>query len=226
MKNILKPGSTVLFQGDSITDCGRNRETSNEKPGNELGQGYPAKIAAIWEILFPGSGVRFLNRGISGNRSSDLLERYEKDFRALNPDLISILIGINDTWRRYDRNDPTAADLFENRYRTLLGSIRRDMPKTIIVIMEPFLLGSIPERKIWREDLDPKIQAVRGLAMEYADFFIPMDGIFARCAVEGIREADMAADGVHPTPLGHGIIASEWIRALESPPEKTYNKVR
>jgi len=210
MKSIIKPNSVVLFQGDSITDCGRNKET-----GADLGQGYPAKIAGIWEILFPGSNVNFINRGISGNRTKDLLERYEKDFKALKPDLVSILIGINDTWRRYDRNDPTPVELFESNYRTLLKNIKQDLPRASIVIMEPFLLGSVPERNLWREDLDPKIQVARCLAKEYADKFIPMDGIFTRYAVEGVKEADMAADGVHPTPLGHGIMAIEWLKVLD-----------
>ena len=209
MADYLRSNSVVLFQGDSITDCGRNKET-----GEDLGSGYPAKIAAVWEILFPGSGVNFINRGISGNRTGDLLNRYEKDFKALKPDVVSILIGINDTWRRYDSNDPTGVDVFESRYRTLLANLKRDLPKAAIVIIEPFLLSSVPERILWREDLDPKIQAVRGLAKEYADVFIPLDGIFTRYAVEGIKDIDMAADGVHPTSLGHGIIASEWLRAL------------
>jgi lysophospholipase L1-like esterase len=211
MKNLLKPGSVVLFQGDSITDCGRNKET-----GEDLGGGYPAKVAAVWEALFPDSGVSFVNRGISGNRAKDLLERYEKDFKAVKPDLVSILIGINDTWRRYDKNDPTDAALFERHYRALLENLKRDMPGTPLVIIEPFLLNSIPERSSWREDLDPKIQVVRSLAKEYADFFIPMDGIFVRYTVEGIKETEMAADGVHPTPLGHGIIASEWLRTISA----------
>ena len=213
MKNLLKPGSTVLFQGDSITDCGRDRQI-----GTDLGKGYPAKIAGIWEILFPDSGVRFVNRGISGNRTGDLLERYEKDFKEIKPDLVSILIGINDTWRRYDRNDPTSTDLYENRYRKLLQNLKRDFPNIKIIIIEPFLLSSIPERDLWREDLDPKIQSVRKLAKEYADIFIPMDGIFVRYAVNGIKEAEMAADGVHPTPLGHAIMAYEWLQALKTEP--------
>ena len=220
MKNILKPFSTVLFQGDSITDCGRNREliynpqSSNPQSKDDLGQGYPAKIALLWDIYFPNSGIRFFNRGISGNRVTDLLERYEKDFLAINPDLISILIGINDTWRRYDKNDPTDVEVFESNYRKLLSKIKLDMPNAFIVIMEPFLLSSMPERDQWREDLDPKIQAVRRLAKKYADVFIPMDGIFAYYTVQGTKESLMAADGVHPTPLGHGIIGSEWLRAL------------
>jgi lysophospholipase L1-like esterase len=207
MKNILAPGMTVLFQGDSITDCGWNRQDENS-----LGGGYPARVAGLWNNLAPGATVRFFNRGISGNRVKDLLDRYDRDFRALQPDLVSILIGINDTWRRYDSNDPTSTEKFEESYRALLENLKRDLPRTKILIMEPFLLRTTPA-KDWREDLDPKIQAVRGLAKEFADVFIPLDGIFTRYAVEGRREADMAADGVHPTSAGHGIIALEWLRA-------------
>jgi lysophospholipase L1-like esterase len=209
MKNVFSKGTTVLFQGDSITDAKRVR-----KDGNSLGAGYPAKVAGIWENIFPGSELRFLNRGISGNRAKDLLERYQADFHALKPDLVSILIGINDTWRRYDSNDPTSTEKYKENYRTLLENIKRDLPGATIVIIEPFLLNSDPAKNRWREDLDPKIHAARQLAKEFADVFIPMDGIFARYAVEGVNEVDMSADGVHPTPQGHSIIAAEWLKAL------------
>ncbi|GHV68777.1 lipase [Spirochaetia bacterium] len=208
MKTIFDDIKTVLFQGDSITDCGRDYQNKDS-----LGAGYPAKIAGIWENIFPEKKLTFINRGISGNRAIDLLGRYETDFKALRPDLVSILIGINDTWRRYDSGDPTTAADFEKNYRTLLENLKRDLPKAIIVIMEPFLLETTPP-KDWREDLDPKIQAVRNLAKEYADVFVPLDGIFTRYAVEGLDEAAMAADGVHPTPTGHGIIALQWLKAL------------
>ncbi|MDR0718183.1 MAG: SGNH/GDSL hydrolase family protein [Treponema sp.] len=209
MKRYVNEKSLVLFQGDSITDCGRARDD-----GSDLGDGYPARVAGLWRNLFPGSGAGFLNRGISGNRAKDLVARYDADFRALKPDLVSVLIGINDTWRRYDSADPTSTEVYEKNYRTLLENLKRDLPQAAIVIIEPFLLNSDPAKALWREDLDPKIQAVRRLAKEFADVFIPLDGIFARYAVEGIREADMSADGVHPTPRGHGIIAAEWLKAL------------
>jgi lysophospholipase L1-like esterase len=210
MKSYLNEKSVVLFQGDSITDCGRARND-----GSSLGEGYPANAAGLWQNLFPGSGTRFLNRGVSGDRTKNLLERYDADFKALKPDLVSILIGINDTWRRYDSGDPTSTETYEKNYRTLLEKLKTDLPGAAIVIIEPFLLNSDPAKALWREDLDPKIQAARRLAKEFADVFIPMDGIFARCAVEGVSEADMSADGVHPTPRGHGIIAAEWLKALK-----------
>ncbi|MDR3249007.1 MAG: SGNH/GDSL hydrolase family protein [Treponema sp.] len=210
MKNFLTENGVVLFQGDSITDCGRVRTDA----GN-LGAGYPAKIAETWQSRFPGSKLKFLNRGVSGDRTVNLLERYDVDFRALKPDLVSILIGVNDTWRHYDANDPTTTEQYEKNYRVLLQNIKRDLPQAKIVIIEPFLLCSDPAKAIWREDLDPKIQAARRLAREFADVFVPMDGIFVRYAVAGIKDTDMSADGVHPTPLGHQIIAKEWLKSIE-----------
>jgi lysophospholipase L1-like esterase len=209
IKQIFAKGTTILFQGDSVTDCNREREDPRS-----LGEGYPAKIAGLWETLFPESGPRFINRGVSGNRTGDLLDRYQNDFAALKPDLISILIGINDTWRRYDSSDPTGAEKFERNYRSLLERIKRDLPKASILIMEPFLLDSDPAKRLWREDLDPKIQIVRNLAREFADALIPLDGILASYAAGGVKDADMSADGVHPTSRGHGIIAGEWLKAL------------
>jgi lysophospholipase L1-like esterase len=214
MKSVLA-GKRVLFQGDSVTDCGRDREDFPNRDGSLLGYGYPAKIAALYGILFPETETVFLNRGISGNRTGDLLERYERDFRDIKPDLISILIGINDVWRRYDRDDPTSPEGFEQNYRTLLERLKGDLPGVKILIMEPFLLHPLPDRRQWHEDLDPKIQVVRKLAGEFADYFLPTDGILARYAAEGIPEGSIAADGVHPTPAGHGILAYEWLRCLE-----------
>ncbi|MDR0401007.1 MAG: GDSL-type esterase/lipase family protein, partial [Treponema sp.] len=145
MKPCVNEKSLVLFQGDSITDCDRSRED-----GNDLGNGYPAKIAGLWRNLYPGLGPRFLNRGISGNRVRDLTARYDADFRALKPDLVSILIGINDTWRRYDSGDPTSTEAYEKNYRILLENLKRDLPGAAIVIMEPFLLNSDPAKAQWR----------------------------------------------------------------------------
>jgi lysophospholipase L1-like esterase len=209
VKKLLSKGTTILFQGDSVTDCQRIREDENS-----LGEGYPAKIAGLWNILYPESGLRFVNRGVSGDRTADLLKRYQNDFAAVKPDLVSILIGINDTWRRYDSNDPTSAEKFEQNYRDLLERLKRDLPAAAIVIIEPFLLDSDPAKRLWREDLDPKIQIVRNLAREFADIFIPMDGLFASYAAGGTKDTDMSADGVHPTPQGHSIIAKEWLGAL------------
>lgn len=201
-------GKRVLFQGDSITDCGRDRLKG------DCGQGYPAKVAEIYSCMHPESGTVFINRGISGNRSFDLLGRYEEDFLSVKPDFISILIGINDTWRRYDSADPTSTAQYEGNFRTLLGWLRRDLPETKLLVIEPFLIPADPQKEIWHEDLDPKIQAARRLAREYADYFLPMDGLFQSRIVQGASPAELSEDGVHPTDAGHAVIAEAYLKLL------------
>lgn len=208
MEAFFKPGQTVLFQGDSVTDCGRDFSDPNS-----LAQGYAGKVAAIYRTLF-GNTVQFYNRGVSGNRSCDLLARYETDFKAIRPDFISILIGINDTWRRYDANDPTSPEQFEANYRQLLTQLRRDFPGLKIMMMEPFLLPSAPEKQCFREDLDPKIQVARSLAAQYADYYLPLDGILNAACVNRYQPKMLSEDGVHPVELGHSLIAHAYLRAL------------
>ena len=110
MKTIFKAESTVLFQGDSITDWGRDGGLLMDmfpEGGGALGKGYAYRAAKIYELLFPNHPVKFINRGVSGDRCQNLLERYQKDILEVHPDYLSIMIGINDTWRRYDSNDIT-----------------------------------------------------------------------------------------------------------------------
>lgn len=210
MSRYFKDGQVVLFQGDSITDCNRDRDSGD----NPLGNGYPKKVTGLYNILYPNHKVTFLNKGISGNRVVDLLDRYDADFKEVNPDFISILIGINDTWRKYDSNDETTTEKFYEGYLLLLSKIKKDMPNCKIMIMEPFLLNSLPDRAKWREDLDPKIQVVRKLAVEFADYYLPLDGILAKAEAEEYTNVEMAEDGVHPTDIGHSIIAKEYLKAL------------
>ena len=199
--------ATILFQGDSITDAGRSRENDAE-----LGRGY-ANLAAAWfQMLYPEKNVRFLNRGISGNRVKDLQARWQEDCLALQPDLVSILIGINDTWRRYDRNDPTGTDAYIEGCRDLLSQIRKETQATLL-LLEPFVLPVPDDRKLWREDLDPKIQGLRELAREFEAVYVPLDGLFAAACCKQ-PPAFWAADGVHPTPAGHALIAKAWLEAV------------
>ena len=203
----IQPHATVLFQGDSITDAGRSREN-----GEDLGRGYAAMVAAWFSARYPGHSVRFLNRGISGNRTGDLLARWQEDCLDLHPTWVSILIGVNDTWRRYDAGDPTPTDVFEANYRALL-SMTADIVGSHIIILEPFLLPIPPDRAAWREDLGPKIAVVRALAREFNTLFVPLDGLFAAAATQ--REmAFWLPDGVHPTPAGHALIAQAWLQAV------------
>lgn len=203
---LISNGAVVLFQGDSITDSGRDRANDDH-----LGFGY-AMMAASWFMAqHPDHDVHFLNRGVGGDRTIDLKARWDRDCIALEPTLVSILAGINDTWRRYDQNDPTSAEGFEASYRELLERVR-DETNAQIVLLEPFLLHISEERRSWREDLDPKIEAVRRLAGEFGTSLVRLDDVFREVA-RFKPPHFWASDGVHPTPAGHAVIAREWLKA-------------
>jgi len=195
---------TILFTGDSITDCGRDRANAGH-----LGFGYAFFIASRLQALLAAPDLKIYNRGISGNRVRDLLGRVDADLISLKPSVVSILIGINDTWRCYDSNNPTGADAFEKDYRTLLEKIRDHLDARVI-LLEPFLLHVPADRYAWREDLNPKIDVTRKLAVEFEAELLPLDGIFAQEAAQA-PAAYWAADGVHPTAAGHALIAEAWL---------------
>lgn len=206
-KAVLEQGMRVLFQGDSITDAGR---TGAADSAASLGGGYPAVIADMLAAQVP--DVTVVNRGISGNRIYDLEARWTEDCIDLKPDIVSILIGINDTWRRYDSDllSPTAK--FEASYRRILDRVKAETSAQL-VILEPFVLPTPPDRADWREDLDPRIHAVRRIACDYGAVFLPLDGMFAEAATRQPLDSWLP-DGVHPSEAGHKLIAQAWIAAV------------
>ncbi|AZK48404.1 SGNH/GDSL hydrolase family protein [Paenibacillus lentus] len=201
----LKQDDVILFQGDSITDAGRDFSDYYS-----LGHGYPLLIAGRLGYRYPEKNLKFLNRGISGNRVVDLQERWNEDCLALKPTVVSIYIGINDTWRRYDNGMPTTSQQFESSYRDLLERTTKSL-NARLVLVDPFVLPHPEDRKGWREDLDPKIQVVRQLAREFGALLVPLDGLFA-AACSKAEPAYWAGDGVHPSPAGHELIADAWLR--------------
>lgn len=181
----------ILFQGDSITDAGRDRDDIHN-----LGNGYPKDAAKYITEYFDGMDFEFVDLGISGNQTKDLVERLQADFIDIQPDIVSILIGVNDTWHHAADKSWIPNELFESNYRTILEAIKTKT-KAKIVMIEPFLLPA-EDKLFFREDLDPKIQVVRKLAREYADLYIPLDGILAAACV-GTDYKVFSEDGVHPT---------------------------
>ena len=204
----LKENMTILFQGDSITDAGRSYENDGE-----LGCGYPYLVANLLNVAFPELKLKIFNKGISGNRVVDLTERWQKDCLDIKPDILSILIGVNDTWRRYDSNMITTADDYYNGYRKLLTDVKEEFPNTKIVLLEPFLLTVNETIEGFYDDLDDKIKKVRKLASEFEAIYVPLDGLFAQASA--IREpAFWSSDGVHPSAAGHMLIAQNWVKAV------------
>lgn len=209
----LKRNDHVLFFGDSITDCDRG---SGANEG--LGNGYAMLLAAHLNAHFPARNFRFSNAGISGNRVCDLEARLQNDVLDAAPNFVSILIGINDTWRRYDSGIVSKIDDFENAYHRIVSQIQNSGAR--LMICEPFLLPLPDDRIAWREDLDPRIAACRRVAAKHGALYLPLDGLFAAAASSACASTRKAAfwahDGVHPSLAGHGLIAKEWLNVVSN----------
>ena len=209
---MIEPQDHILFYGDSITDAGRDRAAKAGDPAG-WGVGYAYQIAAYLSAQDPADEIIFTNKGVGGNRISDLEKRLKTDVLDEEPDVVSILIGINDVWRRYDAGEISEPEKFAASYRKILKKISADGAR--LVLLEPFLLPVPDDRRAWREDLNPKIDIVRDLAREFEATLVPLDGIFAAACAK--REpAFWAPDGVHPSPAGHALIARAWIDAMEA----------
>lgn len=168
---IFQQNDVILFQGDSITDWGRNHEDASS-----LGVGYAMMVAARLGYLYPEKNLTFINRGIGGNRIVDLQGRWDQDCLDLKPTWVSIYIGINDTWRRFDSGEETTPEQFEASYRDLIERTQKSLDAKLVLI-EPFVLPVPKDRRTWRQDLDPKIHIVRELAREYGAPLVPLDGL-------------------------------------------------
>ncbi|MET4059253.1 acyl-CoA thioesterase-1 [Arthrobacter sp. UYP6] len=191
----------TVFAGDSVTDCGRRDDDG-------LGDGYVRLLAASAYL----ADTAVVNRGTGGDRIEDLARRWDADVLAEQPQLISVLIGINDTWRRYDAGQETDQHTFLARYRALL---ERVAPESTLVLMEPFLLPVTAEQEQWRKDLDPKIAAVHRLAKEFGAVLVRTDEVLTSLVAAGAAPQSLALDGVHPTPLGHAAIADAWLESVQ-----------
>lgn len=188
----------ILFQGDSITDAGRDRNDYHN-----LGEGYPFYAAKYIAEEMPECEFEFIDLGISGNQTIDLVNRLQSDFIDIQPDVVSILIGVNDTWHRAHNRKWLGNDAFEANYRRILTEIK-EKTNAKILMLEPFLLPA-PDKEHFRVDLNPKIDIIRKLAREFADYYIPLDGLFAQAQL-GKADNHWSEDGVHPNANGSDFI--------------------
>ena len=200
----IKPHSLILFQGDSVTDCDRKFESMID-----LGKGYPNMIAGALWAKQPDDGLKFINRGISGNRTKDLYMRWVGDCINLQPDYVSILIGINDVWREFDSNDATPIEDFETNLRNVLDLTKRETDAKIIM-MEPFVLPYPLDRIKWLDTLAKRRELIKNLSKEYGATFVPLYDKLHEIGKK-IGYTYLAQDGVHPTPFGHAVIAKQWM---------------
>ena len=202
-------GATVLFQGDSITDAGRDYWDLGD-----LGAGYAAMAAERFSARHPEADVVFLNRGVSADRIRDLKERWQEDCLSLKPDVVSILVGINDAFAGLFWNDPISLESFEADYASILELTRRNLDAQII-LLEPFLLPVSKEVMPLMEDVDSRIRVVGKLAKEFEAVLVPLGSIFVEASKREAPEY-WSLDGVHPTQAGHELIAQSWLNSVES----------
>lgn len=211
---MLGAGYRISFQGDSITDAGRDRTRREANDGLALGHGYAYLASARLLADHPRLGLMLWNRGISGNRVPDLLARWQKDCLDLQPDLVSILIGVNDLWHTFDgRYTGSVAD-YEQGYRELLEQTKQALPRAQLVVCEPFALrcGVVTGR--WFPEFEERRAVASRLAREYGTRFVPFQSAFDAALNDDSPPSYWAADGVHPTPAGHQLMADTWLRAI------------
>jgi lysophospholipase L1-like esterase len=201
----------LLFKGDSITDAGRNKEEF--APANKgLGIGYAHLTAAELLASEPGKDWQIYNRGISGNRVVDLYARWKKDALVLRPDVLSILIGVNDTWHEYNNQNGVEVPRYDEFLRRLLSWSLETLPELKIVLLEPFVLPFGAVGEAWPAEIAERGEVVRKAAEDFGAVFAPLQDKFTEAAKKYGMEYWLR-DGVHPTYAGHRLIAKEWMKA-------------
>lgn len=221
---------TILFQGDSITDCHRLRDEnskgikgfvqklSGKKP---LGQGYPVMVADALNAEKAGE-YAFINRGVSGDRVPDVYARIVRDIINIRPDYISILVGVNDVWHGFDWGNGTGKERYEKVYDILIEEIKAELPGIKIMILEPFVLeGSAtanredqPDRyEKFRSGVEQMAAIAEKIAKKHELKFVPLQAMLDMAAKKS-SAATLLSDGVHPTAEGHELIKREWIKAF------------
>ncbi len=211
---LIAKNDIILFQGDSITDMGRSRAEANApnlQPG--LGNGYAWIAAAEALVDHAHEGLKIYNRGISGNKVYQLADRWQADCLDLKPDVLSILIGVNDFWHTLNGSYHGTVEVYEKDYRALVERTLKALPKVKLVICEPFTLrcGHVNEK--WFPDFDGYRAAARRVAETYHATFVPFQTMFDE-AIQYAPPAHWAQDGVHPTPYGASMMAHNWLRTV------------
>jgi lysophospholipase L1-like esterase len=210
--SLIRKNDVVLFQGDSITDMGRSRDDA-AKPNNQsaLGNGYAWLAAADLLVDRPQDDLKIFNRGVSGNKVYQLAERWDADCLALKPDVLSILIGVNDIWHTLAGNYKGTVEIYERDYRALLTRTFKALPKLKLIVCEPFVLrcGAVTDK--WFPEFDAYRAAAKRVAQSFHAAFVPFQTMFDE-AVKYAPPEQWAKDGVHPTPAGASLMAHNWLK--------------
>lgn len=208
----------ILFQGDSITDSQRNRESDFY-----AGAGYATMVTGALGAAEPYQ-YTFYNRGISGNRVVDLYARIRADMINLKPDYISILIGINDVWHEREGKNGVAAPKFEMVYNLLVEELKQELPGVKIMLLEPFVLpgsatcsnAEFPDRwEYFEKETALRAEATRRVAEKQNVLFVPLQELFDKANADAPADGYWLHDGVHPSAAGHALIQQAWLKAFQ-----------
>ena len=208
----------ILFQGDSITDCGRNRQEHIY-----VGHGYPVLVKSQLGYDYPGI-YDFQNRAISGDRVVDVYSRIRADIIKLRPDYMSILVGVNDVWHEFNFGNGVNADKYEKIYSMMIEEVKAELPDIKIMIMEPFCLRGtatdnneeFPDKwNVFNAEVRERAKRAKAIAEKYNLCFVPLQEKFDEMAKTVARDYWLG-DGVHPLAPGHELIAREWLKAFFS----------
>jgi lysophospholipase L1-like esterase len=208
--------NTILFQGDSITDAGRNREDNSFNNPRALGSGYAILAAAGLLEKYAPMNLKVYNKGISGNKVFQLAERWDKDCLEIKPDILSILIGVNDIWHKLNGQYNGTVDVYRKDYIALLERTKKALPNIKLIICEPFAVSGVKavDEKWYPEFYDYQ-KAAREIAEQFGAVFIPFQKIF----VEAQKKAPgvyWTGDGVHPSLAGAQLMAQAWLAAVKA----------
>ncbi|MDF1755804.1 MAG: SGNH/GDSL hydrolase family protein [Verrucomicrobiales bacterium] len=210
----LATDDVILFQGDSITDAGRDKARKVKNDSRALGRGYPFPIASYLLAKYPSLGLQIHNRGISGNKVPDLDKRWQADCLELKPAVLSILIGVNDIWHKLNgRYDGTPED-YRDGFTALLERTREALPDTTFVVCEPFALRCGAVKDNWFPEFDVRKGYAKEVATKAGAIWVPFQEKFDEAIAAGTEPAYWAGDGVHPTHAGHGLMAKTWLETV------------
>jgi lysophospholipase L1-like esterase len=215
---LIQADDVILFQGDSITDAGRSRDSQTASDPAGLGRGYVFYAAGLLHEALPAGKLAFHNRGIGGDRVTDLQRRWRVDTLELKPNVLSVLIGVNDTWHGTGSGMPengVPLDRYEQVYRRILSEAKDRLPGIKLVLCEPFVLPCGVVNDGWFPEFAQRRQIVKKLVDEFGAVFVPFQSAFDEARGRAAPEA-WAADGVHPTLAGHMLLARTWVAAVSA----------
>jgi len=214
-KVTLADNDVVLFQGDSITEWGRDKSKSAPNDFGALGSGYVLLTATVLLRDYAAKNLQVHNTGISGNKVYQLSDRWDADTLALKPNVLSIMVGVNDYWHTLSGNYKGTIETYKTDYKKLLERTKQALPDVKLIIGEPFALKDVKAVDAsWYPAFDTYRQAAQDVADEFGAVFVPYQKVMDE-ALKVAPAKYWSIDGVHPSPAGASLMAEAWLKAVK-----------